>query len=62
MFIDDFTWSCLSILHKSEPLDCFEQYLYLVKNQLDRIIEVLRTDKGRGYLSDQFKALCQAKA
>ena len=33
----------------------------LVENQLDKKIKVLRTDRGREYLSNQFKELCNEK-
>ena len=33
----------------------------LVENQLDRKIKALRTDRGREYLSDQFRQLCDEK-
>ena len=33
----------------------------MVENQLDRTVKALRTDRGREYLSDQFKALCDEK-
>ena len=33
----------------------------MVENQLNRKIKVLRTDRGREYLSDQFKIFCDEK-
>ena len=33
----------------------------LVKNQLDKKIKILRTDRCREYLSDQFKKVCDDK-
>ena len=62
-FIDDFTrfGHIYLISHKSEALDCFRRYLNLVENQLDQTIKTLRTDRGREYLSDQFKDLCDEK-
>ena len=33
----------------------------LVENQLDKSIKVLRTDRGREYLSEQLKELCDEK-
>ena len=62
-FIDDFTrfGHIYLISHKSEALDCFRRYLNLVENQLDQTIKTLRTDRGREYLSDQFKYLCDEK-
>lgn len=32
-----------------------------VENQLQRSIETLRTDRGREYLSELFKELCEKK-
>ena len=49
------------IFHKSEALDCFRRYMRLVENQLDKSIKVLRTDRGREYLSEQLKELCDEK-
>ena len=49
------------ISHKSEALDCFRRYMRLVENQLDKSIKVLRTDRGREYLFEQFKELCDEK-
>ena len=46
------------ISHRSEALDCFKRSSTLVKNQLNTKIKSLRTDRGREYLSDLFKAYC----
>ena len=35
--------------------------MILVENQLDKSIKALRTDRGREYLSKQFKELCEGK-
>lgn len=32
-----------------------------VENHVDQMIEILRTDHGREYLSEQFKVLCEEK-
>ena len=62
-FIDDFT--CFGhvylISHKSDALDCFKRYTNLVENQLNVKIKTLGTDRGREYLSDQFKSFCDEK-
>ena len=62
-FIDDFT--CFDhiylISHKSKALDCFTQFTRLVENQLSMKIKVLRFDRGREYLSEQFKNFCDEK-
>nr|XP_009783587.1 PREDICTED: uncharacterized protein LOC104232161 [Nicotiana sylvestris] len=62
-FIDDFTryGYVYLISHKSEALSCFVKFMNLVENQLDRKIKALRTDRGREYLSDEFKQLCDEK-
>ncbi|KAK9108126.1 hypothetical protein Syun_024137 [Stephania yunnanensis] len=62
-FIDDYTrfGYVYLISHKSEALECFKKYINLVENQLDKKIKMLRTDRGREYLSDQFKQLCDEK-
>ena len=49
------------ISHKSEALECFRRYLIEVENQLDKSVKALRTDRGREYLSDQFRELCEEK-
>ena len=49
------------ICHKSEALECFRKYINLVENQLDKRIKMLRTNRGREYLSDEFKQLCDDK-
>ena len=33
----------------------------LVENQLDKKIKALRSDRGREYLSDEFRKLCDEK-
>ena len=62
-FIDDFTryGHVYLIFHKSEVLDCFRRYIDLVENQLDQKIKTLKIDRGREYLSEQFKDLCDEK-
>ena len=62
-FIDDYTryGHVYLISHKSEALDCFRRYMRLVENQLDKSIKALRTNRGREYLSEQFKELCDEK-
>jgi len=62
-FIDDFTrfGHVYLISHKSEALDCFIRYTNLVENKLSTKIKPLRTDRGREYLSKQFKNFCDKK-
>ena len=62
-FIDDYTrfGHVYLISHKSEAFDCFICYSKLVENQLNANIKALRTDRGREYLSDKFKNLCDEK-
>jgi hypothetical protein len=62
-FIDDFTryGHVYLVSHKSEALDCFRRFMNLVENQMERTIKTLRTDRGREYLSEQFKQLCENK-
>lgn len=49
------------ISHKSKTLDCFKHFMNLVENQKGRTIKALRTDRGREYLSELFKQLCDEK-
>src|SRR5438045_8141928 len=62
-FIDDYSryGHIYLISHKSEALKCFEAYLNEVENKLERKVKTLRTDRGREYLSQQFKELCSEK-
>ena len=62
-FIDDFTrfGHVYLISHKSEALDCFTKFTRLVENQLSTKIRALRSDRGREYLSEQFKNFCDEK-
>lgn len=62
-FIDNFTrYSYVYLIsYKSEVLECLRRYLNVVENQIDRKVKTLRTDRGREYLSDEFKELCNDK-
>ena len=62
-FIDDFSryGHIYLISHKSEALRCFEAYLNEVENKLERKVKTLRKDRGREYLSEQFKELCSER-
>ena len=62
-FIDDYSryGHIYLFSHKSEALKCFEAYLNEVENKLERKVKTLRTDRGREYLSDQFRELCEKK-
>ena len=62
-FIDDFTHfgHVYLVSHKSEVLDCFTKFTRLVENQLSTKIKALRSDRGREYLSEQFKGFCDEK-
>ena len=63
-FIDDYTryGHVYLISLKSQALDCFIQYINEMENQLNRKIKVLKTDRGREYLSEQFAKLCNDKS
>jgi transposase InsO family protein len=62
-FIDDYTryGHVYLISHKSEDLACFKKFIIFLENQLDRKVKALRTDRGREYLSDEFKQMCEEK-
>ena len=62
-FIDDFTRFGVVYLisHRYEALDCFKRFQQMVENQLTTKIKALRTDRGREYLSDQFRKWCEEK-
>ena len=62
-FIDDY--SCYGSVYllslRSEALDCFKRFLAEVENQNETNLKILRTDRGREYLSDQFRQICEEK-
>ena len=49
------------IAHHYEVLDCFKRFVAEVENQHEKNLKALRIDRGRKYLSDQFKDLCEEK-
>ena len=62
-FIDDFTrYGYLYLIsHKLEVLDYYRRFMNIVKNQQEKTIKALRTDRGCEYLSEQFNQLCEDK-
>jgi hypothetical protein len=59
-FIDDFSrklWSYL-IQKKSEVIEVFSKFKFMVERQSSRKIKILRTDGGGEYVSKDFDALC----
>ncbi|KAL0286174.1 UNVERIFIED_CONTAM: Copia protein [Sesamum calycinum] len=62
-FIDDYSryGSVYLLSHRSEALECFKRFLGEVENQREMNFKVLRTDRGREYLSEQFKRICEDK-
>ena len=63
-FIDDYTHFVIVYLitYKSKVTNCFQSYMSLVENQLDRKkIKTLRTDQDLEYLPNQFKQPCDKK-
>ncbi|KAL0301602.1 UNVERIFIED_CONTAM: hypothetical protein Sradi_6437000 [Sesamum radiatum] len=56
-FIDDYSryGSVYLLSHRSKALDCFKRFLAEDENQRKINLKVLRTDRGREYLSKQFK-------
>uniref|UniRef100_A0A2N9ER04 Integrase catalytic domain-containing protein n=1 Tax=Fagus sylvatica TaxID=28930 RepID=A0A2N9ER04_FAGSY len=62
-FIDDYTrYGYVQLIaHRYEALDCFKRFVAEVENQHEKSLKALRTDRGRDYLSDQFKDLCEEK-
>uniref|UniRef100_A0A2N9GLJ0 Integrase catalytic domain-containing protein n=1 Tax=Fagus sylvatica TaxID=28930 RepID=A0A2N9GLJ0_FAGSY len=59
-FIDDYTrYGYVQLIaHRSEALDCFKRFVAEVENQHEKSLKALRTNRGREYLSDQLKDLC----
>uniref|UniRef100_A0A2N9HPJ0 Integrase catalytic domain-containing protein n=1 Tax=Fagus sylvatica TaxID=28930 RepID=A0A2N9HPJ0_FAGSY len=62
-FIDDYTrYGYVQLIaHRYEALDCFKRFVAEVENQHEKSLKALQTDRGREYLSDQFKDLCEEK-
>jgi len=47
--------------HRYEALDVFKRFVAEVETQLEQRVKILRTDRGREYLSDMFKEFCEEK-
>ena len=47
--------------HRYEALDVFKRFIAEVKTQLEQIVKILLTNRGRGYLSNLFKEFCEEK-
>ena len=62
-FIDDYMryGYILLIAHRYEALDCFKRFVAEVENRHEKSLKALRTNRGREYLSNQFKDLCEEK-
>ena len=62
-FIDDYTryGYVLLITHHYEALDFFKRFVAKVENQHEKSLKTLRTYRGREYLSEKFKDLCEEK-
>ena len=45
--------------HHHEALDCFKLFMEKVENKHEKGLKTFRTDRGREYLSDQFKEFCE---
>ena len=62
-FIDDYTryGYVYLIAHRYEALECFKRFVAEVENQQEKNLKAFRTDRGREYLSDQFRELCETK-
>uniref|UniRef100_A0A2N9HAG0 Integrase catalytic domain-containing protein n=1 Tax=Fagus sylvatica TaxID=28930 RepID=A0A2N9HAG0_FAGSY len=62
-FIDDYTrYGYVQLIaHRYEALDCFKRFVAEVENQHEKSLKALRTDRGREYLSDQFKDLSERR-
>jgi hypothetical protein len=56
-FIDDYTrYGYVQLIaHRYEALDCFKCFVAKVENQHEKRLKTLQTDRGREYLSDQFR-------
>jgi len=45
--------------YRYKALDAFKRFVSEVKTQLEQRVKILRTDRGREYLSDMFKEICE---
>lgn len=61
-FIDDCSKFCyVYLIHsKDEALNMFKQYKAEVKNQLDKEIKIIRSDRGGEYESNAFSDFCSS--
>lgn len=62
-FIDDFSRKVHAyfLASKNEVYSIFKEYQVMVENETGHTIKVLRTDNGREYLSQEFKAYLKSK-
>jgi transposase InsO family protein len=62
-FIDDFSrYGYVYLLsYRHEALNVFKRFVAEVETKLERRVKILRTDRGREYLSDLFKGYCEEK-
>ena len=61
MIIHDMSMCTYYICYNYETLDVFKRFVIEAETQLQRRVKILRTDRGREYLSDIFKEFCQEK-
>ena len=60
-FYDDFScksWICF-LKTKVEAFSMFEEFHFLVENQIEKKFIVLRSDNGGEYASKEFKGFCK---
>ena len=60
-FIDDYskkTWVYL-LKHKSQAFHVFKIFKAMVEKESDRLIKVLRSDRGGEYMSNEFMEFCK---
>jgi hypothetical protein len=50
--------SSILLRRKNEALNCFKIYKAEVENQLEKKIKRVRSDRGGGYLSNEFSGYC----
>ena len=60
-FIDDYSKFCHTYLlkFKDEVLDWFKVYKAEAENQREKKIKILRSDRGREYISNDMTEFCQ---
>ena len=61
--IDDFSrklWVHF-VVNKSEAFEVFRKFIIMIEKKSKEVFVCLRTDRGRDFMSNEFKAFCEEK-